>query len=267
MNYYAHFLPELSTVLEPLYRLLRKDPRFVWSKVHDDAFSKVKILMQRSNFLCHYQADRPIRLTTDGSPVGIGAVLSHVYGDEEKPIAFASRTLTPAEKNYSQLDREALAIIFAVRKFSQYLYGRQFHIVTDHLPLVSIFSNKKPITIQLPPRMLRWKLLMSSLNYTISHRAGKLNVCADALSRLPIEDDQGSSWETHEPALVYMLCNLPEFAETPVNPIDMKKLVLSTKQDSTLSTVMNALRTNSWPTNKSSEIQQFYQCRENLSIL
>jgi len=267
VNYYSHFLPELSTVLEPLYRLLKKSVRFVWSKPQDEAFANVKALMQKSNFLCHYRADLPIRLTTDGSPVGVGAVLSHIVGDEEKPIAFASRTLTPAEKNYSQLDREALAIIFAVRKFSQYLYGRQFHIVTDHLPLVSIFSNKKPTTIQLPPRMLRWKLLMSSHSYTISHRAGKLNVCADALSRLPVVDDSASSWETHEPAMVYMLCNLPEFSETPVNPIDRKKLVLSTKQDSTLSIVMNALRTNAWPTEKSDELLHFYQCRENLSIL
>src|SRR5277367_2522592 len=121
INYYAHFIPRVSTVLAPMHQLFKKNKRWEWSASCQQAFDEVKKMLQSSSVLCHYSPTLPIKVTADSSSYGVGAVLSHVVKGEERPIFFASRTLTPAEHNYSQLDKEALAIIFAVKRFQQYL--------------------------------------------------------------------------------------------------------------------------------------------------
>ncbi len=96
--------------------------------------------------LAHYDPTLPIRLAGDASADGVGRVISHVMEDgTERPIAFASRTLLPSERNYSQVEKEALSLIFGVSKFHTYLYGRKFVLVTDHKPLTTILGHKKRI--------------------------------------------------------------------------------------------------------------------------
>ena len=98
----------------------------------------------------------------------IGAVLSHRMDDGNgRPIGYVSRTLAPAEKKYSVLEKEGLAIIFAVKKFHQYLYGRKFKIVTDHRPLVGLFNEIKPIPVTTAARLQRWTLILSAYEYSI----------------------------------------------------------------------------------------------------
>lgn len=93
----------------------------------------------------HYDTKMKVILACDASPYGVGAVLSHRMPDgTERPVGFVSRTLTAAERNYSQLDKEGLAVIFGVKKFHNYLYGRKFTITIDHKPLLSLFSEAKP---------------------------------------------------------------------------------------------------------------------------
>ncbi|GFS28089.1 transposon Tf2-9 polyprotein [Elysia marginata] len=95
--------------------------------------------------LVHYDLNKPIILTCDASLYGKSAVLSHRYGNTEKPIMIASKSLSDAEKNYSQLDKEALSIIFGVTKFHKYIYGRQVTIYTDHKPLLGLFGEHKQL--------------------------------------------------------------------------------------------------------------------------
>ena len=103
----------------------------------------------------------------------------------EKPIAFGSRTLHASERNYSQLDKDAFSIKFAVRKFHQFLTGRQFKIITDHHPLVGVFNPSKPITQLMSLRLVRWYLLLGSYQYTIEYIPRMDHANTDGLSRLP----------------------------------------------------------------------------------
>ena len=106
LNYYGKFLPNLSTHLASLYTLLQKQSPWSWGKPQEEAFKKTKSLLTSSCLLTHYDPAKPLILACDASPYGLGAVLSHPERQDELPIAFASRSLAPAEKNYSQIDKE-----------------------------------------------------------------------------------------------------------------------------------------------------------------
>ena len=144
INFYGKFLPNLSSLLEPLHKLLLNDTRWKWSKRQQEAFRAAKDLLRSSRLLVHYDPEKEIVVSGDASPYGVGAVLAHTMEDgSEKPIAYASRTLSKAERGYSQLDKEALAMLFAVKKFHQFLYGRHFKFYTDHKPLLGLLNPQK----------------------------------------------------------------------------------------------------------------------------
>ena len=142
MNYYGKFLPNLSTTLSPLYKLLKKGAEWKWSSEQEAAVKQVKMMFDSPKLLDHYDGSKPLQLSCDASPYGVGAVLTQSSPEgQQKPLAFASRTLTPAERKYAQLDKEALAIIFGVKHFHSYLFGRRFTIYSYHRPLMHIFGE------------------------------------------------------------------------------------------------------------------------------
>lgn len=121
--------------MSPIYDILKlKEKQFHWSAKAEHAFVKIKKEIVSHVVLIHYDQSLPLILTCDASSVGIGAVLSHKLPDgSERPIEFASRILSKAERNYGVIEREALSIVYGTKKFFNYLIGREFELVTEFL--------------------------------------------------------------------------------------------------------------------------------------
>lgn len=258
-NFYEKFIPGRSTILEPLYRLLEAKRPWCWGEAENKAFEQAKELLSSDLTLVNYELHRELLLICDSSSYGVGAIIAHVMDDgTERPIMMASRTLQPHERKYGQIDKEALAIMFGLTKFNEFLAGRKFCIITDHKPLVGLFSPKKPIPDQISPRMLRWALKLSAYEYDIKYRPGKALGNADALSR----------WTVETTAVV---------AEAPVREVllledrpggwnlDASKISSETKRDTLLQKVLFHIL-HGWPrSNGDPTLQPFWTRREALS--
>ena len=170
---------------------MQQKSKWHWGKEQHEAFTQVKQQLTSSQLLVHFDPKKKLLLSCDASPYGTGAVLSHVMDDgSEKLIAYASRTLAPAERKYAQIEKEGLAIIFGIKKFHQYLYGRHFTVYSDHRPLEHLFSENKSIPTFASARIQRWALTLSAYDYSISYKPGEKHANADLLSRsrLPLPD-------------------------------------------------------------------------------
>lgn len=187
VRFYDRFLPNLAAVAAPLNSLLRADTPWVWGPTEIAAFDGIKEAICAAPILVHFTPGMPLVLATDAGPLGLGAVLAHRLSDgQEHPIAFASRTLTPVERRYSQIDREALAIVFGVAKFSSFLWGRHFALVTDNKPLTAILGPKRGFPELVTARLHRYAMVLSQYDFHAEFRRGTQNGNADALSRAPL---------------------------------------------------------------------------------
>ena len=183
VQYYGRFIKQLSTITYPLNRLLGKGSPWNWDQACKKAFQNLKAQLASTQVLAHYDMKLPLRLDCDASAYGVGAVLSHIFPDgTERPIAYASRTLSAAEKNYAQIEKEALAVIFGVKKFHKYVYGRRFTLVTDHKPLMAILGSKKTLPTLAAARLQRWAILLLGYQYDLEFRTSAQHSNADCFS-------------------------------------------------------------------------------------
>lgn len=258
-NFYEKFLPDKATILEPLYRLLDSKKQWKWTPNEETAFVKAKDLMSSDLTLVGYDLRRELLLICDSSEYGLGAIIAHVMDDGvERPIMMASRTMQPHERRYGQIDKEALAIMFGLTKFHEFLSGRNFCIITDHKPLVGLFNPSKPIPDQISPRMLRWSLKLGCYDYAIKYRPGKLIGNADALSRWTAPTVAGLEEKPLREVLL--------LEEHPAGwDLDATKIAAETRRDPVLRKVMFHVL-HGWPrANTDPALQPYWTRREALS--
>ena len=185
-GFYRHFIKNFADIVEPLNHLTRKHTKFFWSDDCNKAFYMIIKLLSDKPILAYPNFNEEFFLATDASKIGIGAVLGQKdSNNNEHPIYFASRALNQAERNYSTIERELLAIVYSVDKFRYYLYGKKFTIITDHNPLVYL----KNITLS-SERLTRWRLKLAEYDFDVVYRKGTLNANADAMSRAEIPEEK-----------------------------------------------------------------------------
>ena len=181
VGYYRRFIPQFARLAAPLHHLLKKDQIGTWTEDCQLAFESLKDKLLQPPLLRRPSLHDPYVLQTDWSLQAVAAVLCQVQEGKEHPIAYASKAMTPAEKNYSATEGECLAVVWACKHFRQYLYGRSFVLQTDHSALRWLMETK-----DLTGRLARWSLKLQEFTFEVRYRPGAANANADALSRLPV---------------------------------------------------------------------------------
>lgn len=181
-NFYRRFIKDYSKLAAPLTQLLHKDTTFEWNTAQQEAFATLKRHFITGPILRIFDPARAIRVATDASEIGIGAVLEQTFEDDLwHPIAFESRKLSPAEQNYPIREKELLAVVHALTIWRLYLEDSPgFDVLTDHHSLTYLQTQKR-----LNKRQARWQELLCNFNYNIKHIPGKVNSVPDSLSRRP----------------------------------------------------------------------------------
>ncbi|KAJ8723813.1 hypothetical protein PYW07_007793 [Mythimna separata] len=177
-SWYRRFIPNFAKITEPLTRLMKKNAEWTWKDEQQKAFEELRKLLITAPVLMQADHTKPFIIKSDASNYAIGAVLVQGEGKNEHPVEYASRLLTPAERNYSTTEREALAVVWAVNKFRGFIEGTDVTVLTDHQALKWLMTLKSPTG-----RLARWALQLQPYNLTIKYIKGRTNVVADTLSR------------------------------------------------------------------------------------
>ena len=182
-SWYRRFIPDFAGISNALSRLLKKNTKWTWGEAERKSFNLLKTLLTTAPILQQADIQQPFILKTDASGYALGAVLVQGEGDKEHPVEYASRLLSAAERNYSTIEREALAIVWAMDKFRGYIEGSEITLLTDHQPLKWLMSLRSPTG-----RLARWALQLQPYNCIIKYTPGSTNKVADTLSRPPCKN-------------------------------------------------------------------------------
>ena len=170
ITYLAKWIPDLCTITDPLRQLLIKKNEWQWGPEQDKAWETLKTLIVSPPVLKFYDPAKPIKLSSDSSQNGLGAVILQLHDEEWKPGAYAARAMLEAETRYAQIEKELLSIVFACERFYQFIYGATVEAETDHKPLVPLFV--KPLN-QCPVRVQRMLLVLQKYDIKVSYTPGK----------------------------------------------------------------------------------------------
>ncbi|KAF0764619.1 Uncharacterized protein FWK35_00011318, partial [Aphis craccivora] len=238
--------------------LIKKDVIFEWTKLHSDAFDKLKEMLISEPVLQYYDSKLPSTLSVDASKDGLGAVLLQ----NNLPVIYASKSLTESQKKYAQIEKEALGIAFGCHRFHQYVYGRKVIVETDHRPLEAIF--KKPLVL-CPLRLQRILIKLQQYELIVKYKPGKELVIADTLSRTKAEGDSlFDDWEKRE-------------VEVTIEEVNVNLLISENKRDqirlaTELDKELNLLKNyvvEGWPEKReqlNEETKKYWECKELITV-
>ncbi|XP_064477798.1 uncharacterized protein K02A2.6-like [Ornithodoros turicata] len=251
VGFYAKFIQNFADEAEPLRRILRGKSAFAWDEAAERSFTRIKKILSSKPTLSVFNPRLPVVVTTDASGQGLGAVLQQVDGDDINTVAFASRTLSAAERKYSASEREALAAVWACERWHLYLWGRKFTLRTDHQALVSLLTTQG--SGHRPCRIVRWASRLLRYSFVVEYKKGSDNFIADALSRLPIQDEMEAEED---------ICLITA-------PIEKQELQQESTKDLELQQVSSLIE-EGWPERKSAvsdELKPFWNVRNELSLV
>lgn len=248
VNYVSKFIRNMSDHLYPLNNLLKKEVPWTWSTSQDKSFQIIKDMICDSAKLYFYDPSKEVTLENDASDYGIGSVLLQ----EGKPIAYASRSLSDSERNYAQIEKEMLAIVFGLNKFHYYIYGRNINVTTDHKPLIGIMN--KPLN-KAPKRIQSMILKIQDYDFNLSYKPGPTLKIADALSRGPLKDTDD----------VFLLNNL---SDHPINSDKLSRIRMETESDNNMIKLRNIIM-RGWPQTKidlDDDLHSYFSYREEMTV-
>ena len=260
INYLGSHLSQLSSVLKPLNDLLKGDVSWYWGPEQESAFNKVKQMISSAPILAYFDPARPTVVSADASSYGLGGVLMQYHGKSLRPVAYCSRTLSQAEKGYSQIEKECLACVWGCEKFDMYLRGLQFQLMTDHRPLVPLMNTRD--LDKVPIRCQRLLIRFMRYNPRAMYVPGQQLVVADTLSRTP---------QPEEPYDLEQEISAHVAAVERAWPISNQKLDRireTTADDDELQTVMK-YTVGGWPTHLGSVCpiaQPYFNIRSHISV-
>ena len=253
VNYLAKFLPKLADSMEPIRRLTRKDVKWNWTEEQEDALQEVKRLVTEAPVLSYYDPSSDLAIQCDASQKGLGAALLQ----NQKPVAYASRALTETETRYAQIEKEMLAIVYALEKFNQFTYGRHVTVYSDHKPLEAIL--KKPLACA-PKRLQGMIMRLQKYDLDVQYEKGKNMHIADFLSRayLPnTEHPTGASFEH---------VNMASFL--PISDQRLQEIRKETEKDETLQ-ILKSVILQGWPSERHeapAQVTPYYSIRDELAV-
>lgn len=270
ITYVGRFIPNLSDKSHKLRELLKKDTEWHWSNVHEETFKNLKSLLSKAPVLQYYSLEKPVVISVDSSKDGLGACILQ----NGLPVTYASRTLTNAERNYAQIEKELLACVFACERFYPYIYGRSdVTIETDHKPLVSIIS--KPIG-SAPARLQRMLLRLQLYTFNLVYTPGKYLFIADTLSRATqppelVYSGRGSAMLSADDSCHHFdaqaqVCVIS--ASNPLTDTHFVKIQKETATDTELQILLRFIKAG-WPDHKQDvplEIRSYWSYRDELTF-
>ena len=254
-NYSAKYIPNFATITDPLRELTKKNSNFRWDKVHQEAFDKLKKALVTAPVMSYFDRSKDTILTVDASPVGISGILAQQSKgtDEYHVLAYASRALTAVEKRYSQTEKEALSIVWAIEHFHLYLFGHSFTLITDHKPLETIYGHNNAKS---SARIERWILRLQPYDFTVVYKSGASNP-ADYMSRHPTTASTSAQEKITEEYIQFLTTHAVPKAMT------IEEIIKASTDDREMKGLRAAIKMNQWEIDT---VKPFKSVKDELTI-
>lgn len=275
VNYYGKFIKSMKQLRGPLDNLLKNEVKFEWTTKHEETFKKLKDVLASDLVLTHFDPKKDIVLASDASKDGMGAALMHKFKDGSlHPIMHFAATFTEAEKNYSQIEKEARALIFGLKRSHFYIAGRRFTAHVDHKPLLAIFGSKTGIPVYTANRLQRWALIVMAYDIKFefigTNSFGYVDVVSRLMSKCTKPDEEIVIANIHSTpnSIEDLLCFAIQSAKEL--PVKFEDIQTATKTCPALQKVCKYVTTDSWPQRKQQiknmEVADYFIFRNDLKV-